>query len=213
LRYSAHRSAFILLVLGVCLLARPRAAAAEWHITPLLGVTFAGRTTLIDLQGAAEKKHVDFGGAVTLLGAGVIGAETVIVFTPGFFQTDQSPLTDTPTPELESSRTMAWMANGVLTVPRRWTEYFLRPFVSGGFGMLRASQTQKVDVLSYHAAMAGFNIGGGAIGFLSQRTGVRFDVRYYGSVHGTDQGPIALGGDGLVRLHYMTASIGLVIRR
>jgi hypothetical protein len=104
------------------------------------------------------------------------------------------------------------MANGVLTVPRRWTEYFLRPFVSAGFGMLRASQTQKINVLSYHAAMAGFNIGGGAIGFFSKGTGVRFDLRYCGTLHGTDQGPIALG-DGLVRLHYMTASIGLVIRR
>ena len=61
--------------------------------------------------------------------------------------------------------------------------------------------------------MAGFNIGGGAIGFLSKGTGVRFDLRYYGTIHGTDQGPIVTVGDGLVRLHYMTASIGLVIRR
>jgi hypothetical protein len=176
-------------------------------------MTFAGRTTLVDLQGGAEKKHVDFGGAVTLLGAGVIGAETIFVLTPGFFETEHSPLSDTPTPEIESSRTMAWMANGVLTVPRRWTEYFLRPFVSGGVGVLRASQTQVVNVLGYHASMAGFNIGGGAIGFLSKGTGVRFDLRYYGTIHGTEQGPIVTVGDGLVRLHYMTASIGLVIRR
>jgi hypothetical protein len=61
--------------------------------------------------------------------------------------------------------------------------------------------------------VAGFNIGGGAVGFLSQRTGVRFDVRYYGTLHGTDHSDQGAISNGLVRLHYMTASIGLVIRR
>jgi hypothetical protein len=186
-------------------------AAAEWHITPMLGVTFAGRTTLVDPQLAADKRHVDFGGAVTLLGAGVVGAEAIVVLTPGFFQTDQTPLaTDVPQVAIKSSRTTAFMANAVLTTPRRLTEYSLRPFVSGGFGVLHATQTQQVDAVPSHAAMAGFDIGGGAVGFLSKSTGVRFDLRYYGSVHGTDQGPVAFG---LVRLHYMTASVGLVLRR
>ncbi len=198
------------LICSLCTLAASRTAAAEWQITPMLGVTFAGRTTLVDLQHAADKRHVDFGGAVTLLGAGVLGAEAIGVLTPGFFQTDQSRLAETPPPALKSSRTLALMGNAVFTTPRRWTEYGLRPFVSGGFGVLRASQTQAVEALPVHAAMAGFDIGGGAIGFLSQRTGVRFDLRYYGSLQGTDQGPIALG---LVRLHYMTASVGLVLRR
>ena len=56
----------------------------------------------------------------------------------------------------------------------------------------------------------GYNIGGGAIGFLTRNTGVRFDLRYYSTVKGTDHGPIAVGGD--VHVRYMTASIGLVIR-
>ena len=208
----------ILAACGLCLLAAPRMAAAEWHVTPMVGVTFAGKTTLFDPQIATGQRHVDLGGAVTLLGAGVLGAEAIIVFTPGFFQTDHTSLgTDTARVELKSSRTMAVMGNAVLTTPRRWTEYSLRPLVSGGFGMLRASQTQAqrqvVEVLPVHAGMAGFNVGGGAVGFLSPRTGVRFDLRYYGTVHGTDQGPIAVGLDGLVRLHYMTATVGLVLRR
>lgn len=197
--------------MALCLLAAPGTAAAEWHITPMIGVTFAGKTTLVDLQHAAGTRHMDFGGAVTLLGGGVFGAEAIVVVTPGFFQTDASPLdTDTPRVELKSSQTRAVMANAVLTTPRRWTEYSLRPFVSGGFGVLRATQTQLIDAVPSRATMAGFNVGGGAVGFLSPRTGVRFDLRYYGSVHGTDQGPVAFG---LVRLHYMTAAVGLVIRR
>jgi hypothetical protein len=177
----------------------------------MIGVTFAGRTTFVDPQAGAEKKHADFGGAVTLLGAGVIGAEAIVVFTPGFFEAKQSRFpSDTPAPTLESSRTTAIMGNVVLTVPRRWTEYFLRPFVSGGFGVLRASQTPVQELLPVHATMAGFNVGGGAVGFLSQRTGVRFDLRYYSTLRDTDQG---LDAFGLARLHYLTASVGLVIRR
>lgn len=178
----------------------------------MLGVTFAGRTTLFDPQLAADKRHTNFGGAVTLLGAGVVGAETVIVFTPSFFQTDETPLaTPTERVPIERSRLVAWMGNVVLTTPRRWTEYSLRPLVSGGFGILHATETQTLEVLPLvHPGMAGFNIGGGAVGFLTKRTGVRFDVRYYRSLRGPDPSDVSPGTN---RLHYMTASVGLVIRR
>src|SRR5258708_31720430 len=162
----------------LCLLAVPRMAAAEWHITPMIGVTFAGRTTLVDPQHAADERHVDFGGAVTLLGAGVLGAEAVITFTPGFFQANQSPLSmDVAPPQLKSSHVLAVLGNAVLTTPRRWTEYGLRPLVSGGLGVLHASQVPDVDrAPSIHAGMAGFNFSGGAVGFLSARPGDRFDI-------------------------------------
>jgi hypothetical protein len=109
------------------------------------------------------------------------------------------------------SQTMALMGNVVLTTPRRWTEYGLRPFVSGGLGLLRASTTYREGgPVPFTSNLTGFNIGGGAIGFLSQRTGLRFDLRYYANVHQPEQGPIAIGR---VHLSYMTASVGVVIRR
>ena len=200
-----------------CLFAAPRPAAAEWQFTPTIGFTFAGTTTLLDFQQAVGKRHTSFGGSVSLLGGGVIGAEVLVVFVPGFFETSRSAFSsDVPPPQLQSSRTSALMANAVLTTPRRWTEYGLRPFVSGGFGVLHSSETFEstsvtpVELFPVDAGMAGFNIGGGAIGFLTRRTGVRFDLRYYSSLHDTDKGAMAIG---LARLHYMTASIGLVIRR
>ena len=196
---------------ALCLLAVPSTAAAEWHITPMIGVTFAGRTTLVDPQAGAEKRHGNVGAAVTLLGAGVFGAEVVGVFTPGFFQSDQSPLSDVKPPAIEGSRSVALMANAVVTTPRRWTEYGLRPFVSAGLGLLHTSQTQAVEALPpLRAAMAGYDIGGGAVGFLSARTGVRFDLRYYSTIRGTVQAGAAIGP---ARLRYWTASVGLVVRR
>ena len=198
-------------------MAAPRPAAAEWQFTPTIGFTFAGTTTLLDFQQAVGKRHAGFGGNVTLLGEGVIGGEVLVVFVPGFFETARTPLSaDVARVELESSRTIAAMANLVLTTPRKWTEYGLRPFVSGGFGVLHSSETFQaiavtpVVLFPVNAGMAGFNIGGGAVGFLTNRTGIRFDVRYYSSLHDTEKGPMAIG---LARLHYMTASVGLVMRR
>lgn len=195
-----------------CLLAAPAIALAEWHITPMIGLTFAGKTTITDLDEGTSKRHPSLSGSVTLLGGGLLGVEGVVALTPGFFQRGDDPVLFTPDPPetlVDSSRVLTLMGNVVLTAPRRWTEYSLRPFVSGGFGLIRVTKQEPGDLLSTSLNLFGYNIGGGAIGFLSQNTGVRFDLRYYSTVRGTDHGPIAFGD---VHLRYMTASVGLVIR-
>jgi hypothetical protein len=202
----------------LCLVAVPKSAEAEWHFTPLLGFTFGANTTIIDLELGTGQKHAIFGGAVSLLGKGIIGAESIFVVTPGFFQNNGS-LTDsngTPIPSdiVESSRVTSVMGNVVLTTPRRLTEYFLRPFVSGGLGVLRVSKEEnpRTQIFPLETNLAAFNIGGGAVGFFSQRTGVRFDFRYYSTLHDTTPKPSeTLGGD--VHLRYFAASVGFVIRR
>jgi hypothetical protein len=178
-------------------------AAAEWHFTPMIGRTFAGRTTFVDLELAAPTPHKNFGGAVTLLGGGILGVEGVFVVTPGFFHRTGE--------FLDSSRTFALMGNAVVTTPRRWTEYGLRPFVSSGFGVMRAFPAEKGSALDVSTPLTGFNVGGGAIGFLTKNVGLRFDLRYYVAVNHPDPGPaVSLGP---AHLRYMTASIGLVFRR
>ncbi len=126
----------------------------------------------------------------------------MIVWTPGFFTGDKVLVS--------KSHALAIMGNAVLTTPRKWTEYGLRPFLSGGFGMLGVSRTEVTNVFSDTRNIGAFNIGGGAIGFLSKNTGLRFDLRYYSGLAGSDQGPVAIGA---VHLRYMTASVGVVLRR
>jgi hypothetical protein len=186
------------------------ALAAEWHLAPAVGGTFLGKTSFVDLEGGAEKVHLQIGGSAGLVSSGVVGVEAVTVFTPSFFR-GQSPS------KLKYGRTFALMGNAVFTLPRRWTEYSLRPFVSGGLGLMAAatldtppSPTTTAALLPVKSNFAGYNVGGGAVGFLSARTGVRFDLRYYSSLHRPDQGPVALGP---VHLSYLTASIGIVLRR
>ena len=188
---------------AVLLLALPRVAAAEWHFTPMIGETILGRTSVLDLEAATDKHHKNLGGSVGLLGSGVLGVEGLVVWTPGFFQTGNQAL-------LKKSRTLAVMGNLMVTAPRRWTEYTLRPFVSGSFGLLNASRTEVADVFPTTVNMSAYNIGGGAIGFLSARTGVRFDLRYYNSLGSSDPNAACLGP---CQLRYMTASVGVVLRR
>jgi hypothetical protein len=191
--------------LAICtlfVLTFPQVVAAEWHFTPNVGVTFSGQTSLgADTDLAAGKAHRTFGGSVSLFGAGIVGAEGLLTWTPGFLTGDLNLV--------RKSRSIAFMGNAILTAPRRWTEYNLRPFVSGGVGVLRASKTEFREVFPLNRDMPGFNVGGGAIGFFSKRTGVRFDFRYYSTFKRYND---LTAPDGPIHVHYTTASIGLVIR-
>lgn len=191
-----------------CLLAAPVPAVAEWHITPMVGMTFAGKTTIQDFENATGSIHPHVGVSVTYLTSGILGIEGLAVVTPGFFQSGDQNL-------VESSRSTALMGNVMLTVPSRWAEYSLRPFVSGGLGLLRTTQNDPLDQLGVTTNVAGFNIGGGAMGYFSNSIGVRFDLRYYSTLHGVDERASDDGavGIGPVRLRYMTATVGVVIRR
>ena len=197
-----------LVVCCACVLATPAAAFAEWHITPMVGLTFAGKTTLVDPEVATGEVHTNIGISGAFLTSGLFGVEAIATTTPKFFQSD-----DAPVPFVESSRVTTLMGNVVVTAPQKWTEYFLRPFVSGGFGLLRTSKQDSgevAEVLSTTTNLFGYNIGGGAIGFFSRSTGVRFDFRYYSTVRGTDHGAVAFGD---VHVRFLTASVGVVIRR
>ena len=181
----------------------PQSAAGEWHFTPTVGLTFSGKTSApADTDLAAGKVHRNFGGSVSLFGPGILGAEGLVVWTPGF-------LTG-PLDLVRKSRSIAVMGNAILTTPRRWTEYSLRPFVSGGFGVLTVHKTEFVEVFPLDRNIPAINIGGGAIGFLSKNIGLRFDFRYYSSFTRFHE---ATSEDDPIHMHYMTASVGLVLRR
>lgn len=193
----------------------PRAAHAEWHLTPLFGFTFKGDTTLVNETteadgdelrsvSAASKVHWNFGGAATLLGAGPLGVEAIFLYTPGFLQQDLGLIRE--------SRTTALMGNVVLAAPRNWNEYGLRPYVSGGLGLLRVSgkDLEQVDLFAKPVSLFGYNVGGGAVGFLSDRTGLRFDLRYFSEVRPRDDPEIPSFGP--IELSYWNLAVGVVFR-
>jgi hypothetical protein len=198
----------ILTLLGILTVSVPAAASADWQIAPFLGLTFQGDTSINDPEGGAGNVHWHIGGAVTLLGAGPFGVEGLAVYTPGFFETDE------PTPLATNSRSFALMGNFVLATPRSWNEYGLRPYVSGGMGLLHGSYNYPVEELQgVRANLLGYNVGGGAIGFLTDRAGLRFDLRYFGTLNPreTQPGDVAISF-GPVRISYWTAGVGVVFK-
>ena len=197
----------------VLLLAVPATSAADWHLTPLIGYTFKGSTTLIDLKGAAEMRHWNYGGAVMLLGDGPLGLEAFFLHTPGFFQREGEGLVVGF--DVVSSRSDALMGNAVVTTPRRWNRYGLRPYASGGLGLLHASSRDQLNVTPVRVNLLGMNVGTGAVGLLSDRVGLRFDLRYIRKVQGPDPEnldvpPVPAGLP--IRLRYWTSTLGVVFR-
>jgi hypothetical protein len=197
----------LLLLTALLIAGTPATARADWQLTPFLGFTFQGQTTLLDYERAVGKSDWSFGAAFGFVGAGPIGVEGLLVYTPGFFQQDNPPA---DSPDVISSHTLAVMGNVVLTTPRRWTEYGLRPYMSGGIGLLRAAFDDEFGVTPVRSNQLGYNIGGGAVGFLTDRAGLRFDLRYFSNLKPTDSDEaIALGR---VQLNYWNATVGVVFR-
>jgi hypothetical protein len=201
----------VLAFLGFAFLGTPAIVSADWQIAPFLGLTFKGDTTLLDSEQAAGKVHWSFGASVTYIGGGPVGVEGLVSYTPGFFQQDNPPLGDNGEPPVTvaESRTLAIMGNVVLTTPRSWNEYGLRPFVSGGVGLLRATEIDVLELFPINSNLLGYNIGGGAVGFLTDRVGMRFDLRYFSNLKPSDDLDAAIGR---VHLSYWTSSVGVVLK-
>lgn len=194
----------------ICLLALllvPRSAAAEWHLVPMAGLTTFANTSIIDVEQATGRTRGHVGIGAAWLSRGIFGLEALGLYTPSFFEGDHVFGDVAALDKVKSSRTVSLMANVVATLPQRWTEYGLRPFVSAGFGLLHAQATGSLFPVDVNTS--GFNVGGGAVGFLSPHTGLRFDVRYHTTLNRSANAPAF--GD--VHLRYVTASVGLVFRR
>jgi hypothetical protein len=201
----------VVLLVGCILFLTPTRSSAEWQFTPFLGYTFKGNTTLIDSEAAVGKSHWHFGGTATLLGDGLFGAEAYFVRTPGFFQNDESDCQLNTC--IESGRTYAFMGNAVLTTPRRWNQYGLRPYLSGGIGLLHASKTDAQNILPTNLNLLGMNVGGGAVGFVSDRVGLRFDLRYLRELNAPDWATLdPVVSTGPIELRYWTISFGVVFK-
>jgi len=206
-------------IAGLCaciVLLLPARAHAEWQFTPFLGYSFNGTTTLIDFgllnnETANDEPHLNFGGSVSLLGDGPFGLEALYVDTPNVFESKQFNIV---LPRTLSSRTYAVMGNAVLTIPRSWNRYGLRPLLSGGIGLMHAAAEDQLDVLAYRLNLWGVNVGGGAVGFLSDRVGIRFDLRYFQNISTVPEEELSIltFGDPL-RLRYWTASFGVVFKK
>lgn len=175
------------------------------QLRPFVGITFGGNTTLIDFADSTAKTNVAIGVSAELLGE-IFGAEVEIADAPGYFKPGPDAL-------LPTSHVTTLTGNLVVAVPRRWTQYSLRPYLVAGGGMMRVHKQDVLDVFSVSDVLPAIDFGVGAVGFLSNRVGIGWDIRRFQSV-GTNTIDVALTTtpDGHERLSFWRAQMLLAFR-
>ncbi len=191
----------IVLVAGLLLLS-VRTYAADRQIRPFIGATFGGGTTFVDPEDAVGKANLAIGASAVFLGE-VFGTEVEIADVPGFFESGDKHL-------VILSRVTTISGNVVVAAPHRLTEYSLRPYFVGGIGLMRVRTTTAFGVFDVSTVIPALDAGVGAIGFLTNRIGVCWDVRRFQSV-GSNTGNVGLSfGD--EHLSFWRATMAIVIR-
>ena len=192
----------LIVALLLCLCAPVAQAHADWLFTPFVGTSFAGETTFLVIEEGAGSR-MTLGASVALLGSGILGVEADVGHTPRFFEGDD------PRGLVLTSRVTTVGGNVVLAAPLALTRESLRPYLVGGLGLLQARSTHAAGLFPVDKELLGLTVGGGAIGFVTERTGLRFDVRHIKAISGAD-GPLARPG--VSRLSFWRATVGVTIR-
>ena len=163
------------LLAALALVLAPASARADWLFTPNVGAGFGG--------DASCREHLSYGASIGWMGAGVFGWEADFAFTPEFFEGD-----DDDFDVFDSSNVTTFMVNALVGVPVGGTTGGgFRPYFSGGLGLLQTSVEDAESLFTVDNSEFGFNLGGGAMGFMTDHVGFRGDVRYYRSLSDPDE--------------------------
>jgi hypothetical protein len=160
-------------------LSAPAAAAAEWQVRPFIGFTFGGFTTFVDPDQAIETKNLVMGLSGGWLGE-IFGFEADFGRAPGFFQVDQGrePVL------VRTSAVTTLTGNVVIALPRRMAGYGLRPYFSGGAGLIHLDTFGTFGGVLHNRTLPSLSFGGGATGFLTSTVGLNWDIRRLNTLRG-----------------------------
>jgi hypothetical protein len=198
--------------LATCLLAStPAHAAADWYFTPFFGWDFAANTTVIDLQYiGANRTKVTFGGSAALT-FGIIGVEADYAFIPQFFLNPDPEPGPILLPPVLGSHVQTITGNVLLLAPLTWTRESLRPYLVGGLGWMDASASYAAvtESVPVNCNLTALDVGGGAIGLLSERAGLRFDFRRFRGIGPTSPSCLSVSSP---RVNFWRATVGVTLR-
>jgi hypothetical protein len=191
-----------LLVFACCLFALTAEARADWLVTPFLGATFGAETTLPDLGGGTDVKHWTFGASGAVLTGQIFGLEADLAWVPGFFEGKD------PQALVSGSRLTTLFGNVIAAVPLAVSRESLRPYLVGGLGLVHIDPSDRVN-LAEGGNSLGLQLGGGALGLVSDRTGVRFDLRQTRTLGHARNDLTGVSG---TKVSFWRATVGVVFR-
>jgi opacity protein-like surface antigen len=200
--HSFRRTLFALALITLTTAAEAR---ADWLFTPFIGSSFGTAWSYVILEtGANNSAQLIFGGSAALLSRGIFGVEGDFALAPRFFERDNRG------GNITGSSVNTLSGSVIAAVPVSVTRESLRPYVVGGFGLMHATaKLGGTDAFAFDDNFAGYNVGGGALGLISPRTGFRFEIRHFRSL---ENAPNGLTGEDGPRLSFWRATVGVVIR-
>ena len=152
--------AALMLVIG------PASARADWLFTPNMGTTFGA--------DASGNEHFTYGATIGWMGAGAFGWEADLSYTPEFFEPGDGDFDP-----VDNSNVTTAMFNVVGGIPVGGQHGGgFRPYVTGGIGLLQREVESANSLFNVNSNEWGFNLGVGAMGFMTDHVGFRGDVRY-----------------------------------
>lgn len=181
----------------------PAPAAADIFVSPFLGVKFRGATNALDFDrdyGSRDTKSAVGLSGVVVADAGY-GVELEVAHQPRFFERTGGLVTRSGVTTLSG--------NVMLALPLSITRESLRPYAVAGLGWMHASSKNGIDFLEFSNDFLGLSLGVGAVGFLTDLAGVRFDLRHIRSVSSADTSTVS--GD-RATLRFWRATVGVVFR-
>jgi hypothetical protein len=177
----------------VAIVGVPDEARADGYVTPWIAVNAVNET---------DDGHGGFGVTTGYMGAGVFGFEADVGYTSDVFGPSQ----------FGEGYAITAMGNAIFGIPIGGDHGAgVRPFVSGGLGLLRThiDAGALVNLTQSNNAFA-YNIGAGMMGFFNQHVGLRGEVRYVRALQDTNRGSGIDFEPG--RLRFWRASVGVTFR-
>lgn len=191
-------------LVGWMLVAAAAPVSADIFVSPFFGLKFKGDTNELDFNndvGARDTKMAVGISGVVVMDKG-LGIELELAHQPRFFERTVNNL-------VTDSGVTTISGNVMLAAPISITRESLRPYVVGGLGWMHASANNGIGFLEFNNDFLGLSLGVGAVGFIGDVTGLRFDLRYLKSISSGDISDVS--GD-RARLSFWRATIGVVFR-
>jgi opacity protein-like surface antigen len=192
--------AIFALVIGAAF-AAPAQARADWLFTPYIGANLGRGGDALDFE--TDNATVNFGGSLGFMGAGVFGFEVDFGYSPNFYENDEVSTLD--------GNVTSLMGNLIIGIPiGGQTGGGVRPYISGGAGLLRSRLDDVDDLFDLNENSFGINAGGGVMVFFTDSVGLRGDLRYFRALAGDideDDVDLTLGS-----FDFWRASAGVTFR-
>lgn len=187
----------------------PKTASADWLFTPFVGANFGGNANFGDFATFDDEveRRVDFGATLGWMGKGVVGFEVDFGYSPNFFQDTNGDANFA----FGDSNVTTLMANVLVGAPIGGQHGGgIRPYASGGVGLMRANATGSSFFNDLNTNAFGLNVGAGVHGFFSDNVGIRGDIRYFRSLQ--DNEPDGEFDVALSDFNFWRGTVGVTFR-